>query len=178
MQKLINKFEDKILSITDEELATGTCLPECLQMGKENNLSVYYSPFDWVNTKAKVVIMGITPGKTQAVNALKAFKLARLSGQSIDEAHRIAKQTGAFSGSLRNNLINLLDFIKLNEWLGIDSCTSLFGSQSHHNELIHSLSSLPFPVFKKMVKTITVHHQSGVVHYYRNNFNTVRIFYG
>ena len=148
MQSLIHSYEDKILSITEEELTGGTCLPDCLRMGSENSLSVYYAPFDWVNTRAKVVIMGITPGKIQAVNALRAFKKARLSGLTVDDAHRIAKQTGAFSGAMRTNLVNLLDFIRMNEWLGIDSCSSLFGTQGQHNELIHSLSSLPFPVFK------------------------------
>jgi len=31
-------------------------------LNKEGNLEIYYAPFDYINSKAKIVIVGITPG--------------------------------------------------------------------------------------------------------------------
>lgn len=147
MNQIIEKFDESIYSLPDHALSAGK-LPDNLLLGREGALSVYYAPFDWVNTRAKVVVVGITPGKTQAVNALQAYRQARKAGQSMADASRIGKQTGAFSGSLRANLVTLLDHIRLNQWLGIGSCASLFGTHGSHNGLVHSTSVLQFPVFK------------------------------
>jgi hypothetical protein len=147
MNEITQKFDDSILSLSDLDLSAGE-MPNSLLIGQEDSLSVYYAPLDWVNTHARVVVVGITPGKTQAINALQAYREARQSGEPMDEALRIGKQTGAFSGSLRGNLVSLLDHIRLNQWLGIDSCDTLFGTHGSHNGLLHSTSVLQFPVFK------------------------------
>ena len=51
-----------------------------LLLAAEGPLAVYYAPFDWVNTQARVVLVGITPGHTQALNALNEAKRQLLSG--------------------------------------------------------------------------------------------------
>lgn len=43
--------------------------PELL-LWKQGELSVFYAPWDWVNTSAKVMLVGITPGLHQATQAL------------------------------------------------------------------------------------------------------------
>jgi hypothetical protein len=43
-----------------------------LSIDSGNGLQISYAPFDYVNLNAKVVIVGITPGEQQAINALKA----------------------------------------------------------------------------------------------------------
>ncbi|MCV5217164.1 hypothetical protein OFC53_38665, partial [Escherichia coli] len=40
-----------------------------LKMMSDGPFEVYYSPFDAVNPRAKICIVGISPGKTQADNA-------------------------------------------------------------------------------------------------------------
>lgn len=55
-----------------------------------------------------------------------------------------AKQTGAFSGTMRPNLVSLLDRIGINRWLGIRTCAELFGAASH---LMQTASLLRNPVF-------------------------------
>lgn len=122
----------------------GNPISESLLMAQDGALSVYYAPFEWVNPDARVVLVGITPGKVQAANALAEAKSALLTGKSIDEVLRRAKQTGAFSGAMRPNLINLLDCIGLQKWLNIGSCSELFGSASG---LLQTASALQFPVF-------------------------------
>ena len=37
-----------------------------LLLWEDGALSVYYAPWDWVNTSAKVMLVGITPGAYQA----------------------------------------------------------------------------------------------------------------
>jgi hypothetical protein len=116
-----------------------------LLLAAEGPLAVYYAPFDWVNTQARVVLVGITPGHTQALNALNEAKRQLLSGATEAEALRRAKQCGAFSGELRTSLVAMLNHIGLQNWLGVPSCDPLFGSAYH---LIQTTSVLPYPVFR------------------------------
>lgn len=115
-----------------------------LLMANEGSVAVYYSPFEWVNPRAKVVLVGITPGRVQAANALAEAKRCLLAGLPPAEILSKAKQTGAFSGAMRPNLINLMDAIGLAKWLGIGSCADLFASKG---ELLQTASALQFPVF-------------------------------
>ena len=51
-----------------------------LLLGAQGPLSIYYAPFDALNPQARVVLVGITPGRTQANNALaEALALAFVS---------------------------------------------------------------------------------------------------
>lgn len=115
-----------------------------LLMAEDGAVSVYYAPFEWVNQRAKVVLVGITPGKTQAANALAEAQRALRDGASADEVLRRARATGAFSGAMRPNLVSLLDEVGLQHWLGLKTCNELFQSQSH---LLQTASVLQYPVF-------------------------------
>lgn len=135
---MFKKYQHAILSYS------GNPCDSNLLIGNEGKLAVYYSPFEWLNTKAKVVIVGITPGRVQANNALVEAKRCLQAGLSDNETLRLAKQTGAFSGKMRPNLVALLDSIKLNNWLQIGSCSELFSGKQ---ELLQTASVLQFPVF-------------------------------
>lgn len=113
-------------------------------MASEGTLSVYYAPFDYVNPAARVVLVGITPGRTQASTALAEARRQIELGASAGDALMRAKLTGAFSGSMRPNLTAMLDKIGLDAWLRIPTCEALFGDAS---KLLQTASVLPFPVF-------------------------------
>lgn len=115
-----------------------------LLLGAEGPLSIYYAPFDTVNPQARVVLVGITPGRTQANNALAEARRQLQAGESVEQALHAAKKTGAFSGAMRSNLVALLDQVGVQRWLGLGTCESLFGESG---ELLHTTSVLPFPVF-------------------------------
>ncbi len=115
-----------------------------LMIASDGPLSTYYAPFDYVNSSARVVLVGITAGRTQAVNALTEAKRQLELGASPDQALMRAKQTGAFSGSMRSNLVAMLNRIGLAHMLNLVSCDALFGDGS---KLLHTTSVLPFPVF-------------------------------
>lgn len=124
---------------------TGNPLDPNLLMSRDGSLSVYYAPFEWVNPRARVVLVGITPGRIQAANALAEAKHALLEGDAHEDILRRAKATGAFSGPMRPNLIALMDCIGLNTWLGLTSCVELFNGAV---DLLQTASILQFPVFQ------------------------------
>ncbi len=125
--------------------ANGFPFCEELSIESRGNIDVYFSPFEHVNKQAKVVLVGISPGATQAnIANLKASALIK-TGESIDSISEKAKQSGAFSGALRNNLIRLLDYIGINSKLGIDSCETLFNENKH---LLHSTSVFRYPTLQ------------------------------
>ncbi len=59
-----------------------------------------------------MVLLGITPGQTQANNALAVARDALARGSSDQDALRLAKRAAGFSGSMRNALVDMLDAAK------------------------------------------------------------------
>lgn len=121
----------------------GNPLGQNLHMASEGRLSTYYAPTEWINPKAKLVIVGITPGPTQAANALKAARAQLLAGASEQDTLRMAKLTGGFSGPLRKNLVDMLDHVGIHAWAGVRGCDELFSARS---DLVQLASVLPYTV--------------------------------
>lgn len=117
---------------------------EDLRIAKEDDVEVWYAPFEYINPAARLVIVGITPGRTQMMNALRECRAQLERGASEEEALMAAKQTAAFSGAMRPNLIALLDRVGLQKMLGLASCAALFSERS---ELVQTTSILRNPVF-------------------------------
>lgn len=116
-----------------------------LLLEKAGNLKIYYAPFEYVNPDARIVLVGITPGPTQMVNANREARSALQRGIVAEEAMQRAKLTASFSGEpMRGNLIRQLDHWGVPQWLGINSAAGLFGE---HAGLVQSTSLLRFPTF-------------------------------
>ena len=113
-----------------------------LELQTEGNLEVFFSPFEYVNEQAEIVLVGISPGATQANNANVCARNLIRNGETLEAVSKAAKATGSFSGALRNNLVSLLDHVLINQRLGIRSCDLLFGEYSH---LLHSTSVFRYP---------------------------------
>ncbi|MEG2983375.1 MAG: hypothetical protein RR835_01660, partial [Peptostreptococcaceae bacterium] len=64
----------------------------------------------------------------------------------IESIQYKCKVAGRFSGSLRKNIISMLDGIKLNEALNLNSCSEIFQEKDY---LLHTVSLIPYPVFVK-----------------------------
>lgn len=108
-------------------------------------IKIYYAPFEHVNGEARVVLVGITPGPTQMVNANNEARRALQRGKSAAEVKRAAKDTAAFSGEpMRGNLIKQLNHWGVDRWLGLSNSASLFAT---HRHLVQTTSLLRFPVF-------------------------------
>ncbi|MEY2840088.1 MAG: hypothetical protein RJB60_2387 [Pseudomonadota bacterium] len=141
---MLNQYTDAIRTLADAELNDAAALSRRFTIARDGNIEVQYAPFEFINSQARVVLVGITPGRTQMVNALRECRRQLQAGAFADAALKAAKQTGAFSGAMRPNLIALMDTIGLNRWLGLSSCEALFGSASH---LVQTTSVLRNPVF-------------------------------
>ena len=105
---------------------------------KEKNIEIYYAPFDYINSKAKIVIVGITPGLQQMLQSYDVIN----QGKSLKEV----KDLSSFKGSMRTGLIKYLDELKINDILKIKSCESLFNKNSRY---LHTTSLVKYPVFDK-----------------------------
>lgn len=142
--ELFERFSPVIRSLTPAELEGSPTLNKKLRMAEDGNLEICYAPFEFINPKAKIVIVGITPGRTQMLNALREARRQLDQGANPITALSAAKRTGAFSGAMRPNLVGLLDHIGVNRWLGINTCDELFSSAAH---LVQTASVLRNPVF-------------------------------
>jgi hypothetical protein len=145
-QTLFSKFSTIIRNLPDAAFQGNANLDESLLIERDGDLAIYYAPFDHVNPNARIVIVGITPGQTQALNALKEARRQLRLGADLLTALVAAKGTGAFSGAMRPNLIGLLNHIGVQQWLGIPTAEHLFTSASH---LLQTSSVLVYPVLIK-----------------------------
>ena len=107
-------------------------------VNKDGNIEIYYAPFDYINSKAKIVIVGITPGLQQMIQSFQVIK----DGKSLKEV----KDLSSFKGSMRTTLIKYMDELKINKKLKIKSCESWFNLDSKY---LHTTSLVKYPVFDK-----------------------------
>ncbi|WP_195266023.1 MULTISPECIES: hypothetical protein [unclassified Clostridium] len=148
MKKTLYEYKDKIMKLplkdkyTKEELLIDDFLVD-----KENNIEIYYATHnEYLNPKAKVFIIGITPGFQQMSTAIATARKEFELGRDIKEIQYKCKVAGRFSGVIRKNIISMLDEITLNKALNIESCSELFNEKDY---LLHTVSLIPYPVFVK-----------------------------
>lgn len=110
-----------------------------------SGLETFYSPFEYINPNAQIIICGVTPGLQQASVALKVLKENLLKSVNPTEALKAAKNSASFAGSMRNNITRLFDYIGITRYLGLTSSASLFGDD---RSLVHYTSALRFPILK------------------------------
>ena len=115
-----------------------------LRLWSDGPLSIYYAPWDWLNTAAKIMLVGITPGRHQATEAQREARRCLDAGLSNEEVLQRADAVGSFSGPMRANLVNMLDGIGMAEALGIRTTAELF---STHHHLAAHVSAIDYPVF-------------------------------
>ena len=118
-------------------------LPQGLFLFDDALFSVVYAPLDHVNTGARIVLAGLTPSWRQAQAAYTAH--AELLDADEEEAGFEIKRRSAFSGSMRSNLIEMLDALSIHRHLGITSTEALFDT---HAGALHATNVLRYPVFK------------------------------
>jgi hypothetical protein len=143
-EPLLARYERRIRAL---DLARVTCpaeIPAGFVLEREGALASCYIPFESVNPRARVVIVGITPGFTQWKNAMAEAQRQLACGAAPDTLLRAARLTGAFSGAIRPNLVALLNAVGVQRWLGLASCASLF---AEHAELVQITSILRHPIF-------------------------------
>lgn len=148
MKKTLYDYKDKIkILMIKDNYSKDEILTKDFLIEKEKDIEIYYSPHnEYINSKAKVFIVGITPGFQQMSTAISSARREFENSNNIEEIQYKCKQLARFSGSLRNNLICMLDEIQLNKYLEINSCSQLFLEKDY---LLHTVSLIPYAVFIK-----------------------------
>ena len=132
----MSKYLKQIKSL--KKISKSTATGRRFLIAKKDNIKIYYAPFDYINSKAKIMIVGITPGFQQMLQSFEVIN----DGKSLKEV----KDLSSFKGSIRTTLINYLDELKVNNILRIKSCESLFNKDSKY---LHTTSLVKYPVFDK-----------------------------
>lgn len=147
MKKTLYDYEEVIRKLPLEDKYTkDEILTEDFLIDREGNVEIYYAPHnEFINPKAKVFIVGITPGFNQMSTALAAARKGFENNDPIEKIQYDCK-VARFSGSLRKNMIEMLDEVELNKVLGVESCSELFGEK---DSLLHTTALIPYPVFVK-----------------------------
>lgn len=111
----------------------------------DDRMKIYYAPHnEIINLNAKVFIVGITPGWTQTAVSYETAHKGLIDNLNCEEIKINCKRNSRFAGSMRKNLIEMLDELELNKKIHLKSCEELFNS---HDELLHTTSVIPYPVF-------------------------------
>jgi len=115
-------------------------------LGKEGKYSLQYTPFEHIACKAKLVIVGITPGNTQLDLAYQVAQELLNAGRPTEKTLTEIKKVGAFGGnSMKPNLLKLLRHFQFEKLLDIDDVESLWKENAG---LLHSTSVVPHAAFK------------------------------
>lgn len=114
-------------------------------LATEGRYSLAYVPFEHVNRKAKIVIVGITPGPKQREQAYaEASRLLR-TGADDEKVLAGVKKLAAFGGpTMRPNLERMVDAMGISRHLGIASAAELWGTNAN---LMHATSVVPHAAF-------------------------------
>ncbi|OLQ53647.1 hypothetical protein BHT94_19555 [Bacillus licheniformis] len=140
----LEEFAEKIhalpSSLTKQDLLT-----DPFRLHQENDLDIYYSPHnEYINRDASIVIAGITPGFSQMKTAYETAAESLRQGRSLEQMAADTKKAAGLSGSMRHNLITMLDSCGLLQAIDIQSAAQLFGDLRH---MLHTTSIIKYPVF-------------------------------
>ena len=115
-------------------------------LARESTYEVFYIPFEHVNRRARLVIVGITPGMNQLEMAYaEAQRLLHL-GINHAEILEAVKTLAAFGGeAMRPNLLRMLRHFNFAKMLEISDEANLWDGAS---ALLHSTSVVPHAAFK------------------------------
>ncbi len=147
-QDMLHRFADTLRAMSPGALEAEIAAPERLRLDAAEiggrRLEVAYAPFDHVNPGARIVVVGLTPGRTQMANALREARKRLLAGDDVAAASAAAKTFASFSGPMRSNLVAMLDGIGVARLLGLASTAELWGPAA---DLVQFTSVLRHPVF-------------------------------
>ncbi len=105
---------------------------------------MFYAPLHGITPGAQVVIIGLMPGQSQMVAAFREARGPLHEGSRPPRLFREISRRIAFAGTMRVNLVAMLDQIGAADRLGLDSCKEPFGAASSR---LHSISAIRYPVF-------------------------------
>ncbi len=148
MKKYLEEYIEIIKKLPLKERYTREdIINEDFLIERNGYIEIYYSPHnEYVNHKAKILVVGITPGFQQMSTAINTARVCIEKQEPIENIRYKCKVAGRFSGAMRKNIITMLDDIDLDKVLNIESCRELFEEEDY---LLHTISLVPYPIFIK-----------------------------
>ncbi len=127
--------------IPDDEQITG----DDRVIGRAKDYTVVYGPFGVKpRPKARVIFVGLTPGRQQLALAMEVARQKRTLDPEILAIE--LRRRVAFAGQMRINLVRMLDDLRLPQHLHIESTSDLFDSAQ---DRLFATSALLYPVFRR-----------------------------
>lgn len=117
--------------------------PELL-LHRDKKIDVYFAPLDHVDADVKVLLVGLSPSRTQLHLALTVVADGLRAGVGPDECLAEVDLTECYAATTRANLVSMTDGIGLHTALGIDSCATLFEDGSDLLSTTHAISHAVF----------------------------------
>ncbi|MBT2691191.1 hypothetical protein J7I93_23945 [Bacillus sp. ISL-47] len=128
------------MPLTKEDL-----LKEKFLIKKDGELEMYYAPHnEYINKTARIIIVGITPGWSQMKIAYEHFVKGLAAEKELEGILKETKMAAGFAGSMRANLISMLNQCGIPKALHINSSNALFHEKG---SLLHTTSIIKYPVF-------------------------------
>lgn len=138
------KYIDSVCRMDPNKYRTSHSETAALVMRKASNLTVEYAPFDYIARNAELAVVGLTPGRTQAANAIEALAKEVRAGAPIEVALANAKRVASFSGPMRANFLAMLDAIGVPALFSRHKAAEFFAEA---DGLTHFTSALRYPVY-------------------------------
>jgi hypothetical protein len=113
-------------------------------LGASGPLEIYYGPFDHLSAQARLVLVGITPGRHETALAYQFARDGLARGLSAAAIARHVKATASFGGPTRAHLTAMLDGISVPAALGLRGAAALFTPSG--GDLLHATAAVRYPV--------------------------------
>ncbi|MGL4269805.1 MAG: hypothetical protein ACRCR6_08500 [Plesiomonas sp.] len=111
MQKTLTDYKTRIAALPEKSAYTreDLLIPDFL-LEKSGAIDIYYAPHnEYSNPDARIFIVGITPGFQQMSQAFVTAHRGLQQGKDLATIQYECKIAARFSGSLRRNIISMLD---------------------------------------------------------------------
>jgi hypothetical protein len=100
-------------SVISFEMDRAMLSSDSFRLYSDRQLSIHYAPFDRVNIRASLAVVGITHVWTQMELAYRTARQGLLEARAREVILVSVKRTASFAGSMRSNLVTMLDALGL-----------------------------------------------------------------
>ena len=129
------------------QLSVESVVASELALYSDEQIGLFYAPFDYLEVGAKLAIVGVTPGPTQAFAAIRSAFEGMRSGDDPLRVQAAVKHAASFKG-MRRDLGNWFDAVGLAKPLGLSSCNELFSPRAQG--VLHTTSAVRYPTFERV----------------------------
>src|SRR3954468_19634120 len=101
-------YAPRLRRMAHRELSVASVLESELGLYCDEQIGLFYAPFDFLESGARIAIVGVTPGPTQAFAAIRCALEGMQSGHDALRVQATVKHAASFKG-MRRDLGNWFD---------------------------------------------------------------------